>query len=255
MILNYNHTQIYYKLEGRGPAIVLLHGFLESSTMWDRFIPKITGGKTIIVIDLPGHGKSGCISETHSMELMAEVLNSVLKKHKINSATLIGHSMGGYVALAFTELYNHKVDKLILLNSTPAADSEERKQNRDRALKVIAQNSKAFISMAISNLFVESAQDKYASEIQKMKDEAYTFPIEGITAAILGMKNRKDRSFVLKKFDKEKLMICGLKDPLIPYEASKSLALQTKTSLIKVSGGHMSMIENFDEIVKIHTLS
>lgn len=253
MILNYNHTQIYYTIEGQGPAIVFLHGFLESSTMWDRFMPKIAEGKTIITIDLPGHGKSGCISETHSMELMAEVVQSVLKKNQIDIATLIGHSMGGYVALAFAELYNHKVEKLVLLNSTPAEDSEERKHNRDRAIKIIGQNSEAFISMAISNLFVESEQDQYVLEIQNMKKEANTFPIEGIIAALLGMKNRKDRTFVLKKFSKEKIMVCGLKDPLIPYKVSKLLALETGATLKNVSGGHMSHHENFNEIVKICT--
>ncbi len=251
MILNYNHTEIYYKLEGQGPTIVLLHGFLASSTMWEEFIPKIAKSKTILVIDLPGHGKSGCLSETHSMELMAEVLQSILEKHEINSVSIIGYSMGGYVALAFVELYNHKIDKLVLLNSTPAKDSEERRHNRDRALKVIARNPKAFISMAISNLFVKSTQYQYDLEIQKMKKEANTLPIEGINAAIRGMKNRKDRNFVLKKFSKEKLMICAINDPLISYEVSKSLALQTNTELRTVSGGHMSLVEKFDEIVKI----
>lgn len=255
MILDYNHTQIYYTIQGQGPALVLLHGLLESSTMWNRFIPEIAEGKTIISIDLPGHGKSGCLSDVHSMELMAEVLQSILEKHDINSISIIGHSMGGYVALAFTELYNHKVDKLVLLNSTSAGDSDERKHNRDRAIKVIAQNPDAFISMAICNLFGESAQDQYAMEIQKLKKEAATFPIEGIIATIRGMKNRKDRSFVLKDFRNEKIMICGKEDPIIPYEVSKNLALQTDSKLKTVSGGHMSLIEKLEEIVKICVLS
>lgn len=253
MILNYNYTQIYYTIEGQGPVLVLLHGFLESSTIWDSFILKMASGKTIITIDLPGHGKSDCLSEVHSMELMAEVVNVVLKENEIEVATFIGHSMGGYVALAFAELYTDKVDKLVLLNSTTAKDSKERKRNRDRAIKIIGQNPEAFISMAISNLFIESERDQYAREIQKMKEEANTFPIKGITAAILGMRNRTDRSFVLKKFNKEKLMICGLKDPLISYEVCKILALETGTALKNVSGGHMSLIENLEEIVKICT--
>jgi pimeloyl-ACP methyl ester carboxylesterase len=255
MILNYNETAIYYTLQGKGPALVLLHGFLESSTMWDDFILKIGNKNTVITIDLPGHGKSGCIGEVHSMELMAEVVHAVLEKHRILSAEFIGHSMGGYVVLAFTELYINRVHKIVLLNSTVAEDSKERKINRDRALKVIAQNPKAFISMAISNLFTESSQEKYAIEINKLKKDALTFPIQGITAAILGMRNRKDRSLVLKEFQEKKIMICGIEDLLISYEVSKNEALQTGTAIKSVSGGHMSLVENLDEIIKIYTLS
>jgi len=251
MILNYNNTQIYYEFKGQGPVLVLLHGFLESSTMWNRFISKIDNSKTILTIDLPGHGKSGSFDLVHSMELMAEVVLAIFIKHDIKSATFIGHSMGGYVALAFAESYNDKVDKLILLNSTPAEDSEERKLNRDRAIKIIKQNSEAFISMAISNLFIESTQNQYANQIQEMKKEVLRYPINGIIATILGMKTRKDRSLILKEFQKEKIMICGIDDPIIPFEVSKSLSLQTGAILKKVTGGHMSLVENFHEIVKI----
>ncbi len=253
MILNYYDTPIYYMVHGQGPAIVLLHGFLESSRMWDQLILKISKDKTIITIDLPGHGNSGCISKSHSMELMADVVHAILKKHKIDSAAFFGHSMGGYVALAFAEKHYKVINKLILINSTPAADSEERKLNRDRAIKVINQNPKAFISMAIHNLFVKSSQIQYALEIQKMKKEALSFPVEGIIATIIGMKNRKDRSLILKELNIEKIMICGNEDPLIPYDVAKTLALESGTKLKKLAGGHMSLIENFDKIVKICT--
>ncbi len=255
MILNYEETPIYYKIQGKGPVVILLHGFLESSTIWDGFILKMLNEKTIVTIDLPGHGKSGCIGQVHSMELMAKVVHAIFEKHSISSAEFIGHSMGGYVILAFAEIFPNNIDKIVLLNSTPAEDSQERKQNRGRALKVVSQNPKAFISMAIGNLFPESSQEKYVSEINSLKKEALTFPLLGIAASIKGMRNRKDRSFVLKGFQKEKIMICGTNDPIIPYEVSKKLAKQTNTELKSVSGGHMSLIENLDEIVRIYTLS
>jgi len=251
MILNYNDTPIYYMVHGQGPVIVLLHGFLESSTMWDQLIPKIAKDNTIITVDLPGHGNSGCLNTSHSMEVMADIVHAILKKHKIDSAAFYGHSMGGYVALAYAEKYFMVINKLILINSTPAADSVERKLNRDRAIKVINQNPKAFISMAIHNLFVKSSQIQYALEIQKMKNEALSFPIKGIIATIIGMKNRKDRSLILKELKTEKIMICGNIDPIIPFEVAKTLALESGTKLKKLAGGHMSLIENFDETVKI----
>lgn len=251
MILNFNNTPIYYEKQGKGPALILLHGFLESSTMWKQLISILAERKTIISIDLPGHGKSGCISKVHSMELMAEVVHKVLEVERIQSATFMGHSMGGYVALAFVEMYNDRVESLILLNSTPEEDSPERKTNRDRSIKVIESNPEVYIKMAIDNLFVESTRDVYASEIEKLKKEALQFPVEGIKANILGMKIRRKRNSVLKNFTNVKIMISGIQDPLIPLEGSKNMALRTNSNLILVSGGHMGMIENFDEVLKI----
>ena len=251
MILNYNNSSIYYKVQGNGPALVLLHGFLESSEMWDSLVPLLTKNHTVISIDLPGHGRSGCIADIHTMELMAEVVHTVVKANNFKTATLVGHSMGGYVALAYTDIYQGEVDKLILMNSTSAADSVIRKQNRDRALSVFLKNSNLFISMSVNSLFVENTHDLYVLDILKMKNEASLFPSKGISAAILGMRDRADRTSVLKNFSKEKIMVSGIDDPIVPFTTSKALASLTKTQLIKVSGGHMSLIENFEGIVKI----
>lgn len=248
MILHYNSTPIFHKISGNGPAVVLLHGFLESSSMWKKLIPELSKHKTVIIIDLPGHGKSGVISETHSMELMAESVAFVLDELFIPSATFIGHSMGGYVALAFTEIYPDKVEKLVLLNSVPTEDLPERKLNRERALAVFNKNPKAFISMGISNLFAESSREKFASEIEALKKEAYGFPAEGITAAIKGMKDRKDRTSILREFKKEKYMICATDDPIIPILEAEIVAKKCGATFKIVPNGHVSLIEEFEEI-------
>lgn len=248
MILNYKNIPIHYETLGKGPAIILLHGFLESATMWKPLLPQLTENNTVVTIDFPGHGKSGIISEIHTMELMAEVVDEIVQHLQITSATFIGHSMGGYVALAYAELFPEKVDKLILLNSSPAADSEERKKNRNRAIKVIDKNPNAYISMAIGNLFAETSREKFHSEIEALKAEAYSFPVEGIKAAIKGMRNRKDRTEILKKFAKEKQLIFSEEDPILPISEARKLAEQygAKTAIIK--GGHMSVIENKDAV-------
>src|SRR5690554_4835033 len=148
MIFNFKNTPIYYNVVGEGRATVLLHGFLESSKMWAPLIPELSRNRQIIMIDLPGLGESGVISETHSMELMAEVVDSILEYLHVSTATFIGHSMGGYVTLACAEMFPDRVEKIVLLNSTAIADSEERKANRDRAIKIIDRSPKAYISMA-----------------------------------------------------------------------------------------------------------
>jgi len=247
----FKNTPIYYTVNGTGPAIVLLHGFLESSTMWNNYVSALSEKNTVITIDFPGHGKSDIVAETHTMELMAEVVKSVLNEVNIHSATFVGHSMGGYVALAYAELFENEVEKLILLNSLPTADSEERKQNRRRALKVLDHNAEAFISMAIGNLFSEKSKNKFTSEIEQLKEEALQFPIAGIQAAIRGMIDRKDRTHILNNFSKEKVMVSGKEDPIMPISDSTAISEKTNTKLIQLEGGHMSWLENIDEIHEI----
>jgi pimeloyl-ACP methyl ester carboxylesterase len=253
MILNYYETPIYYEIHGKGPAVVLLHGFLECMTMWEGLTPFLALNKTVIAIDLPGFGKSGIVDTVHSMELMANIVDQIKTLHSFETISIIGHSMGGYVGLAYCEMYPTSAKNLILLNSTPAADSQERKRNRDRALRLIDKNSAVFLTMAIQNLFTIESQEKYASEIKKMKRDVLTFPINGIKAAISGMKNRKDRTAVLKNFIGGKMMMCGRYDPVVSYEVSTALANETLTPIITLNGGHMGLIENFDEIVNIIT--
>ncbi|MBG42814.1 MAG: alpha/beta hydrolase [Aequorivita sp.] len=248
MLYHFHNTPIHYETFGNGQAIVLIHGFLESATMWKPLIPQLSKNNFVITIDLPGHGNSGVIAETHSMELMAEVVDAVLQKLHISSATFIGHSMGGYVTLAYTELFSEKVDKIILLNSTPAADSEERKKNRNRALKVIDQNAKAYISMAIGNLFAEKSRENFTSEIETLKTEAYSFPVEGIKAAIKGMRDRKNRTAVLKNFKKDKHVILAKEDPILSILEAEKLAAQCGCKIKIIEGGHMSLIENRDSV-------
>lgn len=250
MTFQHNNSSVFYNTFGKGPAIVLLHGFLESSTMWKPLIPLLSKNNFIITIDFPGHGKSEVIAEIHTMELMAEVVHEILLKLQIPTATFIGHSMGGYVALAYTEMFSEKVEKLTLLNSTPVADSEDKKENRNRALKVIDQNPKSYISMAIGNLFAESSREKFTREIEALKTEAYSFPIEGIKAAIKGMRDRKDRTEILKNFNKGKYMILAEEDPILPVLETKKLAESCNVSIKIIEGGHMSVIENWDVISK-----
>lgn len=250
MIYHYKNIPIYYETFGKGSVIILLHGFLESSTMWKPLIPELSKNNFVITIDFPGHGKSGVISEIHSMELMAEVVNEIMEHLQISIATFIGHSMGGYVALACAEIFPEKVEKLILLNSTPVADTEERKVNRDRALKVIDQNAKVYIAMAIGNLFAETSREKFAVEIEALTAEAYSFPVEGIKSAIKGMRDRKDRTEVLKQFKKEKFMVLAEEDPILPVLETKMIAEHCNVTLKIIKGGHMSIVENLDSVKK-----
>ena len=248
MTINFKETEIHFEDYGFGKAVVLLHGFLENSTMWDNFIPIFSKKNRIITIDLLGHGQTGCIGYVHSMELMAECVNRVLEHLEIDDALLIGHSMGGYVALAFAELYPEKINGLCLMNSTAAADSEERKLNRDRAIKAVKQNPGTFISMSVANLFAEDNRKKFSKEIDEVKKEALKMPVQGVVAALEGMKERKDRSGLFSTVSYKKMIVIGEKDPVLDYKTVIDQMSSNTIEIVQFSDGHMSHIENKNEL-------
>lgn len=244
MQIIHKQTTIFYTKQGTGEALVLLHGFMESHHMWNTFIKKWSKSHTVIAIDLPGHGQSGCLGYIHTMEQLAESVIAVLKHEKISSATFIGHSLGGYVALALLDQHPNFISKLMLLNSTPEADSDERKTNRDRAVQLLKAHPKAYISMAISNLFAQENLKIFCDEIEQLKKEALAFPIQGLIATTEGMKVRKDRSNLLKTSQIQKAIVAAKEDPIISLEYIKKLASDANAALYELEGGHMSTIEN-----------
>jgi pimeloyl-ACP methyl ester carboxylesterase len=250
MIYQYDNVPIYYTLSGEGPPLVLLHGFLESASIWVQLLHWLESQYTIITIDLPGHGKSPILADVHSMELFAAVTHSLLQFLNIEKATFLGHSMGGYVALAIADSYPEKVARLLLLNSTPRPDNAARRENRLRALEVLSTNPKAFIRMAIANLFNEDGQSRHSETIKLLQREALDFPIEGIQAAIRGMMVRPDRSEVLKKFAKTSAIIAGSNDPIVPLEELQTVSEQTGTILTIWNGGHMGWCENRENLLE-----
>lgn len=244
MILDYKGISVFYTCTGIGHPIVLLHGFLENHTMWSKLELELSKTNRVICIDLLGHGETGCLGYCHTMDMMAETVYAVLKHLKIERSIFIGHSMGGYVALAFAEKYPQHVLGMCLANSTAQADNFERKLNRDRAIKAVKQNYKLFVSMAVSNLFAKTNQDRFKSEIEKVKQEALKTPVKGIIAALEGMKIRPDRTSVMKNRSFSKLLIIGTEDPIMTRTSLIKEAHESETNFVEISGGHMSYIEN-----------
>ena len=247
----FKKTAISFSDIGKGTAVVLLHGFLENKTMWRELVPSLAEKNRVISIDLLGHGETDCLGYIHSMEENAEIVNAILSHLRIRKAIFIGHSMGGYVALAFAELHINKVKGLVLLNSTALEDSVERKINRDRAIKAVKQNYINFVRMSIANLFSENNRNRLENEIEKVKLEALKTPLQGIVASLEGMKIRKDRQFILKETDFPKLLILGEKDGVLLYKDNASQIEATNTELISLPDGHMSHIENKVELEKV----
>lgn len=248
MELLYKNINIHYTDSGKGTAIVLLHGFLENSTMWKELAPGWSRKYRIITIDLLGHGLTGCLGYIHTMEDMADAVHAVLHELRIRKAIFVGHSMGGYVSLAFAELYPDMVKGIVLQNSTSRADSDERKANRDRAIKAVKENYTAFVRMSIANLFSEGNRERLDAEIETVKQEALKIPLQGIVAALEGMKARKDREVILHFAPYPVLLVLGRQDPVLNYDDSLEQAEGTPVKLITYPDGHMSHIENREQL-------
>ncbi len=248
---HYKNTKISYTDAGKGTAVVLLHGFLENSTMWNYLAPVLAQKNRVICIDLLGHGQTDCLGYVHTMEDMADAVHQVLSELKIRKAVFVGHSMGGYVALAFAELYPEFMKGLVLLNSTSRADSKERIANRTRAIKAVKQNYVAAVRMSIANLFSEENREKLVEQIEWVREEALQTPLQGIIAAQEGMKLRKDREVLLLFASYPILLILGKKDPVLNYEENLEQIEGTNVKLITFHDGHMSHLENQAELEKV----
>ncbi|RKF05234.1 pimeloyl-ACP methyl ester carboxylesterase [Tenacibaculum lutimaris] len=252
MIVKFKETTVFYTDTGKGNSVVLLHGFLENNTMWNTVVEKISKRNRVICIDLLGHGKTGSIGYIHSMEEMAEAVKTVLQELKIRRAIFIGHSMGGYVALAFAEKYLKNVKGLCLLNSTSQADSEERKKLRLRANEMAKENYETLVKMSIGNLFAEQTREQFSEVIDKIRIEALKTPVRGYIAASEGMRLRENKEEVLQTIDK-RLMIAGKQDSILSYESVVKESNRTNTPLVELPNGHMSHIEAKEELLEALT--
>lgn len=250
--IEFQGVDIYYEIHGEGLArpLVLLHGFMEDSSIWEHMVNELKTQRSIVVVDLPGHGRSGGYSEILTMESMAQVVKKVLEKENLKEVSLAGHSMGGYVSLEFLNKFPMMVKSLVLINSTPAADSEEKKRNRERAIDLVKQNQKAFQSMAISNLFEAGHREEFQLEIEALKSRAYGMNLEHIVAAIKGMKIRTNHIPIFSEFHRQKIIIAGKDDPVLDFNELKLLAKRCKSEFYSLENGHMSFIEDREELTK-----
>ena len=249
MTFSYKNTSINFSSEGKGRTIVLLHGFLENSSMWNLISKELSKKFRVVCIDLLGHGKTENHGYIHTMKDQAEMVIAVLKYLRLRKYILIGHSMGGYIALEISKLVPKNIKGLCLMNSTALPDSEEKKINRDRAISAVKQNHKTFIRIAIPMLFSERNRAVFTSEIKNITNEALKMYPQGIIAALEGMKIRKKNTSIYKNVDFPILMIIGKEDPALDYNSLIAQTKNTNVQIIEFPDGHMSHIENKDTLI------
>ncbi len=244
--IKHRDVNIAYNDKGTGDAIILLHGYLESSEVWDDFVPGLAQRYRVIAIDLPGHGHSSVSGNEHSMEFMADAVKAVIDHENIGPSMMVGHSMGGYVTLAFLEKHPFFLRAYCLFHSHPYADTDEITGNRKREIRVVQSGKKDLIyPVNIPRMFADFNTGRFSEELERHKEIASDIPAEGIIAVLNGMIHRPSRHELLEKGDIPLLLILGRYDNYIPFEEMKSrIRLAHNAELLVLErSGHLGFVE------------
>jgi len=258
-IFTYQSSKIFYRIIGKGRPVVLIHGFAEDGDIWINQIEFLKDHFLLIIPDLPGTGKSELIKDM-SIEGMAESIKAVLDfelpKFPLQGAEgvgvcLIGHSLGGYITLAFAEKYPHLLSSFGLVHSSAFADSEEKKANRLKSIEFVKKNGAyEFLKAAIADLFTETWSSANKEIVEQQIEKSRSFTDEAIIQYYQAMIARPDRTSVLKNFPKPILFIIGEHDKAIPFEQSMQqcyLPVQSHVHILRNSA-HMGMLEEADKV-------
>jgi len=253
---DFKTVKVRYKCLGNSDntAVVLIHGYLESLEIWDGFAEKLSAKYFVVSVDLPGHGKSGIFSSLHSMDDLAEAVHRVSESLGLKKMHIVGHSMGGYVALAFREIFESSVISCVLFHSTCFADTQEKRKNRDREIQFVKRGKKELIvSTNIPRAFADDNLNAFSNEIERAKEIGVSTPDEGICSILEGMKQRPDRCNILRDDKIPALIIAGKKDNYIPFEAIRKIQEMCQNIQVSVleNSGHMGFIEEREKSVEL----
>ncbi|HTA26711.1 MAG TPA: alpha/beta hydrolase [Bacteroidia bacterium] len=258
----FRKAKIRYSDEGKGRALVLVHGFPLNLQVWKEFSAELAKHFRVIAIDLPGFGESENIGYVHSMELMAQCVKEVMDNLGLRRYILVGHSMGGYAGLAFGELFPDNLRGFVMFHSSSYKDSDEKKIDRERSIETIKKKRKSYLKIFTGNMFatptpllegegrVRSFGVKELKEcLKKVQEIANTASARALVAATEGMKNRKDREIILRFAQYPVLFIFGKKDKIFKLEnvLPQAETPADKEVLILENAGHMGFYEAKEE--------
>lgn len=239
------------KSTGAGPAVVFLHGFCESKEVWASCHAQLSDKYTVISIDLCNDIQSESHAEL-SIESMAEAVHSTVLALGINQYLLIGHSMGGYVALALAEKYPKALSGLCLFHSTAYADSEEKKLQRNKTIAYLHEHGvEAFIKPFVPPLFYPQNRKKCELAINELIEMGCKVPLPIIAACAAAMRDRPDRTIVLAEASYPVLFIIGKNDGAVKPEdvlAQAQLPAESYVQLLAATA-HQGIFEKEVETV------
>jgi len=245
--LSFNGRRITYQLEGKGFPVVLLHGFCEDSRLWEDFkLDLLEENFRVLTIDLPGFGSSDSV-EAASIGYYAEAVLAVIRERKFEKVVLIGHSMGGYTALAVAALDPGLLAGLGLFHSHPYADSPEKQASRYKQIQFVEKyGHQLYVKQLVPKLFPTNYGKSRPFDLDKLIHRAARYEAEGIKGGLLAMATRPDQGEVLKVVKCPVLFIVGGQDEAVPATASlDQLSLPAVASIhILPDVAHMGMLES-----------
>ena len=247
--LPFNGRTLHYRVEGRDntQTVVLLHGFLQNLSVWSALSLRLMHFFRVVCIDLPGHGYSDSYNnDCHSMDFISRCINEVLITEGITDCVIIGHSWGGYAALAYAENFEYNVKGIGLLHSVAMPDSEEKKQQRLKVCQEVRKHRPNFVLEFIPSLFAQCNQAVLSHEIEEIKEQALDITTEAIIAAQMGMMRRSSSIYFLSRTTVPVMFIYGKQDNRIPLEVATAMATVPAYSqlLLLDNVAHMSHLEN-----------
>lgn len=243
---------IHFFDKGSGQPLVLLHGFCESGRMWNYFADKLSASFHILCPDLPGFGDSPIGEDQISLEEVAVQLEEWMEDNQIHDPIIIGHSLGGYVALALLELMGNRIKAVGLFHSTAFPDDEDKKGMRNRTITFLKKfGVEKFVTSFVPPLFPESRREEFAAEIESAIEDAKRSSLDGLIAYAGAMRDRKDRLEILRNFAGPKLLIAGTEDGAVKVEASR-VQKDAFSHYVELQGvGHMGMVEEREKTLEV----
>lgn len=224
-------------------TLVLLHGHGVDDTIWDYLDAALNDAFTIVRPNI------SLFTFCQTVEDYAGELHRFLTNATIQKCTLIGHSMGGYIALAFAEKYPEMLEGFGLFHSTAFADDEAKKHQRNQTIDLLKNHgTEAFVKHTGPNLFGERFKELYPEKISAHIQRYGKLPAQALIAGIIAMRDRVDRTAILASMPFPVLFIIGMQDKLIPFESCIELSEYPKQSypFILAEAGHMGMVERPD---------
>ena len=227
-------------------CVVLLHGYLESMIVWDEFVDLLKQHIRVVTLDLPGHGVSTIAGEVHTMEYLADCVGNTMKALGIDKYSVVGHSMGGYVALAMLDNYKEHLENIVLLHSTTSADSQEKCDRRRREIELIKAGKKNTLARLVPHAgFAPENAKRLKDYIEDISELILLTEDEGVIAILGGMIERKSRGEQLRDSGIPHLFIFGRHDYYIPVEvAEEMIAADPNAKVLWLEhSGHMAFYE------------
>ncbi len=246
-------SSIFYSESGRGLPVVFLHGYCETSFIWKEFKNYLARRNRVITLDLPGFGKSPRLNYAFSLKDIAAEIKQVLDERRITSFVLIGHSLGGYIALAFAKQFPFAIKGLGLFHSSIFADPPDKKENRTKLIEFIKSNGiKPFIKTFVPSLFYEKNRRNFEELIEELSKSAEKTSPEMVMEYARAMRDRESSVDFVKRFRKPVMFIIGENDQSVPLKKSLEQAvIPSNSHVLRLKDvGHMGMYENTAETLK-----